>query len=207
MEDYSQFGETTILYDLVNRVLDAGGDVPPVAVEIGAGDGYHLSNIRGLMQEHGWDGWQYDFDPKCIASSPEVVQEYVNAENVNDLTPFQQSWGVGILSIDVDGNDYWIWKALRSEPCLVVIEFNPTLAGLQTIPYDPKFVWNKTDNYFGASFGALRALGRAKGYKLLKKTHCNLIFVHHALWHKSEPFLEHEPDPCFPPSSQPFQNV
>jgi hypothetical protein len=204
MKDYSQFGETTILYDLVNQVLDAGRDVPPVAVEIGAGDGYHLSNIRGLMEEHGWEGWQYDFDPTGPAL---VVQEYVNAENVNGLTPFRAGWGVGILSIDVDGNDYWIWKALLSEPSLVCIEFNPTLAECVTIPYNPKHVWNKADNYFGASFGALRALGRAKGYKLLAKTHCNLIFARHELWPDPEPWLEHEPVACFPPSAQPFQSV
>jgi hypothetical protein len=74
-----------------------------------------------------------------------------------------------LLSIDVDGNDYWIWKAIDGyHPRVVVIEYNiffgPTVR--KTIPYNADFHWDKTP-YHGASLAALQKLGREKGYTLV----------------------------------------
>jgi hypothetical protein len=86
-----------------------------------------------------------------------------------------------VLSIDVDGNDYWIWQALTSySPRIVVIEYNaqwPPLGRLVQ-PYDPDRVWQGTDNY-GASLGALRSLGEEKGYRFVhtELTGNNAFFV------------------------------
>jgi hypothetical protein len=69
----------------------------------------------------------------------------------------------------VDGNDYWIWRALdRFRPRVVVIEYNGDLdpASVQVMPYTPGFRWDHSSGY-GASLGALEALGGEKGYTLV----------------------------------------
>ena len=86
-----------------------------------------------------------------------------------------------VLSVDVDGNDYWIWQALRTySPRIVVIEYNAQwpLLGRWVQPYDPERVWQGTDNY-GASLGALRSLGEEKGYRFVhtELTGNNAFFV------------------------------
>jgi hypothetical protein len=86
-----------------------------------------------------------------------------------------------VLSIDVDGNDYWIWRALMAySPRIVVIEYNAHWpADVRWVqPYDPERTWQGTDN-FGASLGALRSLGTEKGYRLVhtELTGTNAFFV------------------------------
>ena len=192
MRDYSQHGETWLIDSIVHILERAGSTVVPrIAVEFGAGDGYHLSNIRGLMEE-GWKGVQWDKEPKGMA----VAFRNITTENVNRelMFRYRADSEIGVLSIDIDGNDYWIWKALvEYHPYIVVIEFNPTLDGCWTIPYDPEHVW-VGDNYFGASFGAMVKLGHSKGYKAVAKTPCNLIFVREDLWLGPEAPIPHKPD-------------
>ena len=86
-----------------------------------------------------------------------------------------------MISIDVDGNDFWIWQAIKRRPRVVVIEYNshvsPRLS--RTIPYDADFRWNHCSDYYGASLRALADLGRRKAYTLV---HCeghatNAFFV------------------------------
>jgi hypothetical protein len=86
-----------------------------------------------------------------------------------------------LLSIDVDGNDYWIWKAITQfHPRVVIMEYNACIPALppQTIPYKADFGWDKTD-YYGASLGALEKLGKTKGYTLIAtdKHGVNAFFV------------------------------
>ena len=73
-----------------------------------------------------------------------------------------------LLSIDIDGNDYWIWDAITATPRVVVIEYNSSILPPQrkSITYNPTFRWDGTE-YYGASLSALEALGRRKGYRLL----------------------------------------
>jgi hypothetical protein len=73
------------------------------------------------------------------------------------------------LSIDIDRNDYWVWKAIEVvRPRVVVIEYNAALRPPLSlvVPYDPRAMWNGT-NYFGASLEAMVRLGREKGYRLV----------------------------------------
>ncbi|MGD0091560.1 MAG: hypothetical protein ABSE73_16710, partial [Planctomycetota bacterium] len=86
-----------------------------------------------------------------------------------------------LLSIDIDGNDYWVWKKLAAyRPRVVVIEYNASVPPdeAKVMPYDPAFVWRKTD-YYGASLLALERLGRAKGYALVAcdESGANAFFV------------------------------
>jgi hypothetical protein len=77
---------------------------------------------------------------------------------------------LGLLSIDVDGNDYWIWEALTVvDPAIVIIEYNSVFGDEQavTIPYDPKFIRTKAHHsslYAGCSLKALSLLADTKGY-------------------------------------------
>ena len=115
-----------------------------------------------------------------------VKRERVDAENIESLLA---RYGVpedfDLLSIDIDGNDYWVWKALTQfRPSVLVIEYNIhfPLDDACTVPYDPERVWDHS-GYHGASLAALRKLGTAKGYSLVHTDSWmpNAIFVVSAL--------------------------
>lgn len=116
------------------------------------------------------------FPPKCVSS-------FVTAENVNELVKGHGLTGeVDVLSIDIDGNDYWIWKALRIvSPRIVVIESHVEYGNRSiVVPYDPAFAYpGKHSQYFGASAVALTKLGRSLGYRLVGANNhgFNLIFL------------------------------
>ena len=80
---------------------------------------------------------------------------------------------IGILSIDIDGNDYWVWKAIENvRPHIVIVEYNAVFGDLfdLVIPYDPSFERTRahySNLYWGASIGAFTRLGKEKGYTLL----------------------------------------
>jgi hypothetical protein len=99
-----------------------------------------------------------------------VHREFITAENI---TPLLEKYGVpdsfDLLSIDIDGSDYWVWKAItKHRPRAVVIEYNASVSPAESrvIEYDPEFRWPRTD-YFGASLLALKKLGEVKGYTLV----------------------------------------
>lgn len=145
------------------------------AVEFGAMDGMHHSNTAYWRRAHGWTTTLFDAAPL----SPMVIQARIDAENVNDLF---RAHGVprsfDLLSIDIDGNDLWVWQALTFRPRVVVIEYNPRWGAnkSRTVPYDTERHWDGT-NYYGASVLALWRLGREKGYRLVRYTRSNLVFV------------------------------
>jgi hypothetical protein len=102
----------------------------------------------------------------------------VTRDNVSELVGTD---ALDVLSLDIDGNDYWVWQALDSvAPRVVIIEYNakldPTKALVQ--PYDPQWIWQE-DDAFGASRAAMVRLGNAKGYRLVyaESTGANLFFV------------------------------
>jgi hypothetical protein len=203
VKDYSQNGETTAIADIIATIEKDlhPFKVPKVAVEFGAGDGFVLSNIRGFMEE-GWMGVQYDREP----ANPFVDHKNVTAENVNEIREYVGG-PIGVFSIDVDGNDLWIWKAMKFDPCIVCIEFNPTLSGKKTIPYNPDHHWNGVDDFHGASFNAIIDLGREKSYKAILKTSCNVILVRSILWPAKEPELTHKPIHVWPESDKEWLEV
>lgn len=176
---FSQFGEDGILQYLIRTI----GAHPDTFVEIGTGD-YRESNTRFLVQNNNWRGlvidggeahvkfvlgtgmaWRHDVEP---------VSAFVTRENVNDLIRDNGFTGdVGILSIDVDGNDYWLWEAVDAvNPAIVVMEYN-ALFGPEaaiTVPYDPAFVNSEahySQLYFGASLGAFVHLANERGYRFI----------------------------------------
>ncbi len=100
----------------------------------------------------------------------DIKHERVTAENIQHLF---QKYNVptvfDLLSIDIDYNDYWVWKSIVDySPRVVIIEYNSSIIPTESrvVPYDSEFVWDGT-NYFGASLLALKNLGSTKGYTLV----------------------------------------
>jgi hypothetical protein len=164
MRVFSQNGEDGILRAMFAR-LGPGGRY---YVEFGVEDGREC-NSRYLREAHGWTGLLMDGGHEDPAIN--LRREFVTAENVGDLFA---KYGVpsepDLLSIDIDGNDYYVWRALapRWRARVVVAEYNamcgPTAR--RSIAYEPAFRWSGTD-YMGASLGALVAVAREFGYTLV----------------------------------------
>lgn len=149
-------------------------------VEIGAG--VNGGNSGFLAKELGWTGLMVDIDAGRVATlqrrfapAVAVAQAQVTRENVNDLVSSHGFAGdIDLLSIDIDGIDYWVWEQLTScRPRVVIVEYNPFLGADRsvTIPYDPEFNRHRFDvprfAYYGASLRALVKLGARKGYRLV----------------------------------------
>lgn len=177
---HSQGGEDGVLQQL----FDCLGAPTRSFVEFGAWDGRHWSNTARLRLEEGWQGLLMDGDPDRVGEI--VRREFVTAENVEALfTHYRVPERFDLLSIDIDGNEYWVWQAIRRfRPRVVVIEYNVFFGTdvSKTMPYDPRYRWDKT-TYHGASLAALRKLGREKGYTLIHTDSYapNAFFVDDAL--------------------------
>ena len=166
----SQNGEDGVLATIFSTI----GTTNRYFVEFGCGNGAQCNTA--LLQRQGWSGLLMDCQLQAEHKSPPIHTEHVTAENVNALfAKHNVPHDFDLLSIDVDGNDYWIWRALEWRPRVVVIEYNAS-AGPSVrscIHYEPDFRWNGTD-YFGASLRALAELGTEKGYALI---HCETAGV------------------------------
>jgi hypothetical protein len=189
---FSQHEEDGLIFFLIA----ATGNIPRVFVDIGASDGIN-SNCANLAVNLGWHGLFIDADAKAIergkyfyrkipdpwSYKPLLTCRKVTAENINEIIRTSGISGdIGLLSIDIDGNDYWIWKAIHSiEPIIVIVEANVEM-GLQhlVVPYEANFNHSERDPvYHGASVNAFIALGREKGYRLVGANQYghNLLFV------------------------------
>lgn len=137
-------------------------------VDIGGGDGFYLSNTRHLSNL-GWPG---------------VVLDRENGDNVTVENVFHlmlNKWGsfsmfVGdyepeLISIDIDGNDYWILRTIltKKKPAVIVAEFNAMYTDSRTIAYNPDHVW-AGDSYYGFTFEAGKKLAEKHGYKVIFQT-------------------------------------
>jgi hypothetical protein len=176
---FSQFGEDGIIQFLVQRVPIERD----VFVEFGVAD-YRESNTRFLLVHDNWRGlimdsadtmhdflrstglaWQYEIDAKTA---------FIDRDNINDLIRTAGAVGdIGLLSIDLDGNDYWVLEAIDAvTPRILIAEYN-SIFGAEaavTVPYDPTFVrgdkhWSWL--YWGASLAALSRLASEKSYALV----------------------------------------
>jgi len=100
----------------------------------------------------------------------DIKNERVTAENIQQLfKKYNVPKSFDLLSIDIDYNDYWVWKSIVDyNPRVVIIEYNSSIPPTESkvVPYDSEAVWDGT-NYFGASILALKNLGFVKGYTLV----------------------------------------
>ena len=148
-------------------------------VEFGCEDATECNSA--YLLEQGWTGLLMDGDGISRNPRATVHREHVTAENINALLQkYRVPHVFDLLSIDIDGNDYWVWQSMDCRPRVVVIEYNAHFPPphRRVIAYDPGFVWAGTD-YFGASLQALYELGRRKGYTLLycERIGANAFFV------------------------------
>ena len=170
--------------------------LPPVdkryCVEFGAWDGKHLSNCFNLVRNLGWFGL---FIEANEARFEQLLVNHGSSNNVTCLKRLVEFEGpnridnlIGeanfpedfdLLSIDIDGADYFVWESVKNyRPRVVVIEFNPS------IPNDVIFVQEKDMNTNqGSSLLALVVLGKQKGYELICATTCNAIFILNEFYH------------------------
>lgn len=176
---FSQWGEDGII-DWLTRAVP----IPRRRfVEFGVED-YTEANTRFLLVNRNWSGLILDSDPANAAAIRRsdllwrheltVAAELVTRDNIDALLRRHGVEGdIGLLSIDVDGNDYWIWQALSAiSPRIVVIEYNSRLGAQRavTVPYRADFDRARAHPsliYYGASLRALWKLGREKGYALV----------------------------------------
>ncbi len=178
--DTSQAGEDYIIGDIFRRLGVSKG----CFVEFGAWDGKVCSNTHSLMHK-GWSGLYIEGDAekfktlqRNMKSFPSIktMCRFIMCEGPNSLDAILGDAHIppdfDLLSIDIDGNDYWVWKSLvKYRPKLVVIEYNSnfTAEEKKTVPYNPQHVWDGT-MFYGASAAALAELAQHKGYKLVSFT-------------------------------------
>lgn len=196
--EFSEFDEDGILLYLFSIL-------PPQSykcVEMSAGNGRQC-NTANLIINHHWLGLLFDADKKNVEDGikffgshhqtrvwpPIFKQAWITLDNVNRLfESYGMTGQVDLFSIDLDGNDYWIWKHLTiASPMVVVAEVNPCIPIDQalTVPYNPQFKIDSTRNYFGASLAAFVKLAQAKNYRLVGTNYLgtNAFFVRNDLEH------------------------
>ena len=175
---YSQFGEDGI----IEKIFKIIGINSGLCVEFGAWDGFHMSNTANLWS-NSWKGVLIEGNRRRYKK----LVKNVSAHDCSCICAFVQSSGgsslesllqkaditeqIDLLSIDIDGNDYYIFDSLKTiRPRVVICEHNPT------IPAEIDLVAEE-NNYFGCSVSALNRVGEGKGYKLVAITETNSFFV------------------------------
>lgn len=190
----SQNEEDGIIAEIFKRI----GTTDRFFVEFGVEDGLECNSAYLLTE--GWKGMWIEADRDAVKSirnrfdfwirrgELKVQQQFITAENIETL--FRQG-GVpdefDLLSIDIDGNDYWVWKAITTyKPRVVIIEYNAVFPPTKRwiVKYNPDAVLGR-DSYFGASLKSMELLGAVKGYKLVgcNFTGANAFFVREDLAH------------------------
>jgi hypothetical protein len=183
---FSQNGEDGIILAIVNQI--PSHLLNKVAVEFGAWDGVYLSNTYNLIKNYGYQGILIESSKKkykeLVLNTSGLdtinINKTVNLRGINSnstldhiLMDTSVPKDFDLLSIDIDGADYHIWKELNDyRPKIVVIEYNPAIPRHVNFinPYDTKI--NQ-----GSSARSLIDLANSLNYVLASQTHCNLIFV------------------------------
>ena len=207
---FSQFGEDGIIDYLIKSLKIEEKNFIEFGVE-----NYEEANTRFLLESRNWSGLIFDSSKEHInfikgknyywRQNLIAKCEFITSENINSL--IQEHNGdreVGFLSIDVDGNDYWIWKAINGIiPKIVVIEYNARLGKKKSIvtPYKKDFNRIKEHHssiYFGASLIAIYKLAKEKNYSLVGTNinGSNAFCVHNDVL-KNSNIKSLSPEQCF----------
>jgi hypothetical protein len=201
---FSQWGEDGIIQGLINSLEIKN----KTFIEFGVED-FFESNCRFLMMKDNWRGFVIDGSAKNIQTlrssyffwkhDLQTLTAFVTRENINELlakSGFDED--VGILSIDLDGNDYHVFHAIKDfRPRILICEFNAVFGPVRkiSIPYSPDFARRRAHHsylYYGASLSAITKLANEKGYSLVgtNSASCNAFFVRDDLLNEKIPVLE-----------------
>ena len=188
---FSQFEEDGLLLYVFSLI----GMTNRTFIEFGSDDGIN-SNSANLYYHHEFHGLFMDGNSQALnrgyyffnkyrnakKKPPVFKQAIINAENINELIKSADFEGeIGLLSIDIDGNDYWVWKAMDVvSPQVVIIETHNEF-GMNDIivPYDPDYFYpGKHPDYHGASPVAMTKLAKKKGYRLVGSNDLGFNFIY-----------------------------
>jgi len=175
---FSQFGDDGIIQYLIRKANIS----VKTFIEFGV-ENYREANTRFLLINNNWKGLIMDGSETHIQQIKSedlywrqnltAVSEFITRENINGLISKNGFGGeTGILHVDIDGNDYWVWDAINTtSPQMVIMEYNAVF-GLNpwTVPYDQRFYRTEKHHsnlYFGASLDALNILAEKKGYSFV----------------------------------------
>ncbi len=192
---YSQHGEDGVIEKLFSYI--PAESHTNFIIEFGAHDGIKMSNSRFLIEKK-WNAFLIEADQRLFKKLKKVyplkgeynqqvkiLNSFVTVENINQLfLDAKVPKDFSVLSIDVDGIDYYLWEKCEFKPALVIIECNPI------IPPDQTYVVSKEKAYEysgtskeGASFKSLVQLGKQKNYSLVyvELVGSNLFFLRNDL--------------------------
>ena len=149
---FSQWGEDGIIDWVINQIPNISKNF----IEIGTED-FKEANTRFLLMNKNWDGVLIEGDKNYVENikkdriywkhNIKVINEFVNLSNIdNIISNLKLKKEIGLISLDIDGIDYWILKKLKLlKPGIFICEFNP-LFGYEkslTVPYKKKFIRSK----------------------------------------------------------------
>jgi hypothetical protein len=205
---FSQFGEDGILQYLIRETQIEREE--QLFIEFGV-QNYVESNTRFLLVNDNWRGLIIDGSEQYInfVRSQDLywrhdltaVSAWITRDNINDIIKEAGfSGNVGLLSIDIDGNDYWVWECISVvNPVIVVIEWNSVFGPdhAVSIPYSDNFQRGEahySNLYWGASIQAFNHLAQRKGYGLVGSNTAanNLFFVRQDRLGRLSPLTPHQ---------------
>jgi hypothetical protein len=188
----SQDGGDGIIREIFNRI----GVVNKQFVEFGVGDGLQNNTAALLLDE--WKGVWFEGDPHNYRTVEKNLKNFIDKKQLNLIPAFVTAENIeklfvenkvgkelDFLSIDIDGNDYWVWKSIKTfKPRVVVLEYNASYGPyISVVPeYNEKYFWKRT-HFYGSSISAFNKLAKDKGYTLVACTFLgnNAYFVRNDL--------------------------
>jgi len=200
----SQTGDDGIIAKIFEIISEHGS----TCVEFGAWDGIHYSNTYNLISSMGWSGYLIEANKAKFAALQNTYESNKYAVLINWFVRLNKGEGTldeilceyncpinfDLLSIDIDGNDYYVWEGMTNFfPKVVVIEFNPS------IPNDVVFVQKKSfEVNQGCSLLALVMLAEKKDYKLVCANEFNAFFVRNEYYQRFN-IPDNSPDALYVP--------
>ncbi len=179
---FSQFGQDGLL----EKLFEIINPINKFFVEFGSSGNDEGDGNTAYLRRFGFDGLlmnntEHPYGGEIPNKKYDLKIETVTAENINELfKKYSIPECFDFLSIDVDGNDYWIWKALSDyyKPSIVCIEINPHIDINKSIvqKYDSNWIWGG-NCAFGSSIKAMFNLGMSKNYSLIACCGADLIFI------------------------------
>lgn len=190
---FSQNGEDGIIQFLIQNTEIKN----KIFVEFGV-ETYKEANTKFLLLNNGWSGLIIDGDKDAmekIASSDlywkydlKSIGNFITKDNINEIIKSAGIEGeIGLLSVDIDGNDYWVFENIDCvNPQILIMEYNSMFGDTHkiSVPYDENFVRSQkhySNLYYGASIAALCDIANKKGYDLVGSNSFgnNLFFIRH----------------------------